>query len=256
MLQWMQIRLAKKFLGYEPTTWRVRPRQVKHPLCMRLGDSSDFYVFHQIFEIEQYSILNDLKDMRFVLDLGANIGFSSAWFLSRFPDSKIVAVEPDDRNVELCEVNLKPYGSRAKVLRGAVWSRCTQLHLVPGVFGDRREWGTQVSEAPVTKPTIGIQAWDVAALIDIAGEEAVDLIKIDIEEAELEVFGETANAWLPRVRNICIELHGPECQKVFFGALKSYDYELMYSPDKDLTFCRNLRPKETASNSPWRKRLY
>jgi len=55
------------------------------------------------------------------------------------------------------------------------------------------------------------------------------------------VFGDTARSWLPRVRNICIELHGQDCQEVFFHALKDFDYELGHSGE--LTVCRNLRLK-------------
>jgi len=39
-------------------------------------------VFEQIFIGEEYSCLCDLKDTLLILDLGANVGFSSAYFLS------------------------------------------------------------------------------------------------------------------------------------------------------------------------------
>ena len=240
--EWFLIRMGKKLADYEPGRWRVHPRPLMHPVTMRLRGSSDQSVFSQTFQEGQYSPLRDFRDVSLVLDLGANIGMSSAWFLSCFPAARVVAVEPDRRNVELCKRNLQMYGDRVLLLHGAVWSECTKLCLSQGSFGDGREWASQVM------PVAGgdVEAWDVGRLIEMAGGGNVDLLKVDIERAELAVFGETSKAWLPRVRNICIELHGPDCEAVFFNALSGFDYELGYSHNRELTICRNLRLKDAA----------
>jgi len=177
-----------------------------------------------------------------VLDLGANVGFSSAYFLSVFPKAQVVAVEPDDRNLLVCKVNLSPYGDRAIVVHGAVWSKPCKLRLLRGKYGDGREWATQVHESIEGEgsPT-EIEAWDVGRLIDLAGGGPVDLLKVDIEGAEMSVFGNSTGSWLHKVRNICIELHGADCQEVFFAALEDFDYELGHSGE--LTICRNLSPR-------------
>jgi len=175
-----------------------------------------------------------------VLDLGANVGYSSAYFLSRFPDSRVVAVEPDDRNIIVCRENLKPYGDRAILLHAAVWAERTELCVSKGTFGDGREWATQVVQ-PRGGANGDVQGWDVGSLIDMGGSASVDLLKVDIERAELAVFGQSAQEWIPRVRNICIELHGPDCEKAFFDALSGFDYELGHSGE--LTMCRNIRAK-------------
>jgi FkbM family methyltransferase len=197
-------------------------------------------VFDQIFLFEEYLCLRNLKDPSFVLDLGANVGFSSAYFLSAFPKARIVAVEPDERNLAICKINLSPYGDRALLVHGAVWSRPTTLRLLEDAVGGDREWATQVGESVEDERTPKmVQAWDVGSLIDMDGGGTVDLLKVDIERSELAVFGESSASWLHRVRNICIELHGKDCEEVFFAALKGFEYELEYSGE--LTICRNLR---------------
>jgi FkbM family methyltransferase len=240
--RWELLILRSKFGKREPARWSVRPRRVLHPLIMRLQGSSDISAFDQIFVSEEYSCLRDLKDVRFVLDLGANVGYSSAYFLSCFPNSRVLAVEPDERNVMMCKLNLLPYGDRVRVLHGAVWSNSTNLRLARGIYGDRREWATQVL-APTSDKSLStdVPGWDMQALIDLAGVSAVDLLKVDIERAELAVFGISALKWLPKVRNICIELHGKDCEEAFFAALKELEYELRYSGE--LTICRNLRSR-------------
>ena len=161
-LQWLCIRLGAKLSIDWPKTWRLHPRQVQHALTLRLRGSSDLSVFFQIFICQEYSILRNLEDVSLVLDLGANVGYSSAYFMNCFPNARIIAVEPDDQNVEICSINLKPYGSRAHILHGAVWSECTKLCLLRDAFGDNREWATQVVKPP--ESGMGhVQAWDVGS---------------------------------------------------------------------------------------------
>ena len=120
-LRWLPIRLGQKLGVGGPARWRAHPRQVRHDLIARLGGSSDMDAFCQVFIYEEYLPLRALANVSLVLDLGANAGYSSAYFLSCFPNSRVVAVEPDDRNMTISRVNLKPYGDRALLLHGAVW---------------------------------------------------------------------------------------------------------------------------------------
>jgi FkbM family methyltransferase len=239
-LAWIWYRGAGALgLKLEPRC-KLRPHQVNHDLTVGLRNSSDLYVFNQIFIHQEYRSLDSLQDVSFVVDLGANVGYASAWFLSRFPNARVLAVEPDERNIEFCRMNLEPYGPRATILHGAAWSENTSMSLSQGSFGDGREWATQVV---VSETNSGeIQAWDVATLIEMAGFPHIDLLKVDIERAELAVFSETAQRWLPKIRNLCIELHGPDCEAALFGALSGYNFDL--KRDGELTICTNLRQKE------------
>lgn len=217
---------------------RTKPRRANFPVVARLGGSSDADCYSQIFVFCQYAAVGDLNSPRLILDLGANVGYASAYFLSRFPSAKVLAVEPDPENFEICGKNLAPYGERATALHGAVWSRRSRLALSRS-SGDGREWAIQVRENEGDSSEEAVEAWDVPGLLQMAGAEYVDLLKVDIERGELELFGSGCEAWLPRVRNICIELHGADCERVFLDALRGYDYDL--STFGELTICRNLR---------------
>jgi hypothetical protein len=76
-------------------------------------------------------------------------------------------------------------------------------------------------------------------LIGLSGATEIDLLKIDIEKSELELFSRNTENWLPRIRNLCIELHGADCEAVFFRALADYSYNL--SRTGELTVCSDLR---------------
>jgi len=73
----------------------------------------------------------------------------------------------------------------------------------------------------------------------MARVEVADIVKIDIEGTEAELFASNTGQWLPRVRNICIELHGERYRKIFFDALADYDYETAESGE--FTMCLGLQ---------------
>jgi FkbM family methyltransferase len=219
---------------------KIKPRQARYPVSARLGESSDMEVFAQIYQQDEYACLRDLQSPRVIFDLGANVGFASAYFLSCFPASRVLSLEPDPHNYRLCQSNLAPYGNRSRLILGAAWSECGRLCLSRGTFGDGREWATEVVASNIGSTEATVQAYDIPSLLKLIGENQIDLLKIDIEGSELALFGSSSSKWIPLVRNICIELHGVECEQKFFGALRNCRYDL--SRSGELTICRNIRP--------------
>lgn len=239
---WEFVKLRHK-LGVEPNLWRVRPKQVDHELGVRFPSSisSDVDVFHQIFIAEEYAAMRDIENVKTVIDLGANVGYTSAFFLSCFPGCRVLAVEPDSVNLEQCSRNLAPYGKRVELLKGAVWSSGGKLSVERGLHGDGMDWGTQVRETKPEDALPVVEGWDMPTLIAKLGGGPIDVLKIDIEGAEREILRSGAREWLLEVRNLCIELHGEECQQVFMAAMADFEYEL--SRSGELTICRDIRAR-------------
>ena len=216
----------------------LKIRNAQHPLFMRIG-SSDREVLGQIFIEKEYEPIA-VSQPRTILDLGANAGYSSAYFLSKYPAASVVAVEPVSSNYAICRRNLEPYGSRAKVVHGAVWPECSKLVVDRGTFRDGREWAAQVRVAKEENVSSeSVDGYDMLTLIGLSGATEIDLLKIDIEKSELELFSRNTESWLPHIRNLCIELHGPDCEAIFFRALADYSYNL--SRTGELTVCSDLR---------------
>ncbi len=236
-LRWFFTKAFVRLPGAGLHVVTMRPPVLKYPVRVRMFPHSDDYVFDQVFVTREHAPLAGMEEPRFILDLGANVGYASALFASRYPHARILAVEPDPGNFRLCVENLRPYGDRVKVLLGAVWGHNSRLALARGQYGDGRDWAVQVREAG-DQDNAQVEAWDVPALLEFAGEEFADLIKIDIEGSEVQVFMENTD-WLSRVRNICIELHGPHCEEVFDRALRGYDYEKILHGEN--TLCLNVR---------------
>ncbi len=138
----------------------------------------------------------------------------------------------------MCRKNLAPYGKRATALQGAIWPQEGRVKLDPQAEDCANKVTTSSAGDAATAEAI-----TMPALIDAAGG-SVDLLKLDVEGSELEIFGPGAGDWLPFVRNIVIELHGPDCFDRFFGALGAYDYEL--SSQDNVYSCMNLRRRVDA----------
>jgi FkbM family methyltransferase len=235
-LQWIYGTAQHNLKFSTPSYLNVHPRYLEHPIKLRTC-TSDPFIFRQIMIENEYLPLEHLQ-ISSVLDLGANVGLASVWFLSRFPNVRVFAVEADGGNYEVCSENLAPYHERARVMRGAAWSKRTTLTLLrKSCAADNH-----VKEpTPEDKAEDRVEGWDIASLVRMSGFEHVDLAKIDVEGAEAEIFGSNIGSWLPRVRNLCIELHGDACRKTFFSALEAYDYQHAISGELDI--CLNLRPK-------------
>jgi FkbM family methyltransferase len=235
--------VQRKLGGDERTIYRVPLTGTKYPVTLR-GGRSDFVILTQIFIDDEYGPLRSLNP-KSIVDLGANIGLASIWFLNRFPEARTVAIEANPDNFNSVSTNLKPYGDRAKLILGAVWSKRTDLTVV------RRESASdaQVRESMDTDNAADrIKGWDIPSLMEAGGFRTIDILKIDIEGAEVELFRNNTEGWLPLTKNICIELHGPECEAAFFKALQDYDFE--QSTSGELTLCKNLKRKPSHQITP------
>ena len=63
------------------------------------------------------------------IDYGANIGLSSVWYARQFPEAKIIAMEPDQSNLEIASMNLAAYPN-VTLVRGGVWDMPSHLSIV------------------------------------------------------------------------------------------------------------------------------
>lgn len=217
-------RIQPKFIDYGVT---VRPR------------TSDAQVFGQIFLDREYACLDRQPQVDLILDCGANVGYSSAYFLSRFPNSRVVAIEPDPGNFEALKRNLAPYGSRARLVRAGIWSHPAPLVVSEETYRDGREWARQVRPARPGEP-VDLRGIDIGTLLAETDAERLSILKMDIEGAEAVVFADGAPAWLDRVDTIAIELHDDtafgDASRVFREAIRGKGFEVSHSGE--LTICR------------------
>ncbi len=213
------------------------------PFYFRQG-TSDVLAIKQVFVRHEYRRLQALTQIDTIIDAGANIGAASVLFLTMFPKARLIAIEPDPGNAAVLRRNLEPYGERVTVGEAALWPKAEPLQLVHAQFRDRLDWSIQVKPADAEKTVDGLT---VQQLLDHSRWHAIDLLKIDIEGAEIELFrGDTS--WLKRVKNLCIELHGLEAVRLVEHTLHPFHYQK--SVEDETTYYLQLTTKDTMPPLP------
>ena len=215
---------------------RIRPAGYDYPLYYRAG-GSDARVIEQVLVHQEYAAVAALPGVEFIIDCGANIGCTTFYLLHRYPLARAVVVEPDAGNMAVCRRNLAPFRDRVTFVEAGVWPVAGPLVVDRGSYRDGAEWSIQVRPArPGEKPDVN--AVTVPDLLAAAGFPRIDLLKIDIEGAEAELFDATAAGWLNTTRNLVVELHGPACERAVDEALAGFRFDR--ATTAELTIFLNL----------------
>jgi FkbM family methyltransferase len=191
--------------------------------------ASDLHILYTIVQRKEYapldSYLDGKQDILF-LDLGANIGAASRYFLDSYPTSRVVAVEPASANIAMCRMNLAPYGDRVRLIEAAVWNRTTRLVFDRMTTQPGTEAGIRLREpVPGEEAVDSINAVDISTLLSESSRipQTQVAVKMDIEGSEEAIFRGPSPPWLDEVCCIAIELHDsvqPNCSRNFFSALE------------------------------------
>jgi FkbM family methyltransferase len=137
-----------------------------------------------------------------ILDCGANIGLASIWLKRAYPQARITAFEADPAIHAVLERNLRRNRiTGVTAVQAAVWREETTIQF-------RCEGSDSGAIDAVAAETAGrVQDVPALRLRDLLRQaENVDLLKLDIEGAELAVL-EDAAAELHRVRAMQVEVH-------------------------------------------------
>lgn len=199
-------------------------------LTMDLRDD-DMYIYHEIFEQRVYAgkIPVKLKAPN-ILDLGANVGCSALYFMREYPDANIFCVEPDEQNFSILKNNIRDK-PKIKAVRFAVHPRYEMLELYSPEW-DNRPCAYRTKVAPAGKGTVF--GMPIASIIAMSRFSMVDVLKIDIEGAEDELFlGKNGLNWLGRVRYLIAEIHGTT-KKEIMEALRLKGFEVGFHEDTRL----------------------
>lgn len=208
-------------------------------------NTSDLHIVRQVFRLRDYDCLNRDQEIRIFVDGGANIGATSFFLLSKYPQARAIVIEPDEANLEVCRRNLGPFNDRIEVMPLALWSKTVPLKFCRHGKGQAQESAISVGSCSAEEAEIeGISLDDLFHRID---SPKVDLVKLDVEGAEQTIFSDGTLHWLDRTRNLLIEPHGPACEDALFSGLKPFLYE--ESRSGDLFVFQNIRKRDhTASN--------
>lgn len=183
--------------------------------------SPDLKVIINTLILSEYDNIN-CKDPAVIIDAGAYIGSAALYFTQKFPKATILALEPEAANFELLVKNCKEF-NKIIPINAALWSSNTTRELNDRFTG---QWGYTISNTfnkiSFTRQIVNCLSMD--DLISIYKIDTIDVLKMDIEGSEKEVF-EHASTWIEKVNIISVELHDRiniGCDRAFYLATKNF----------------------------------
>lgn len=163
--------------------------------CTLLGGEREIYQ-------EQVYAFAPAADPPIVVDCGANIGLASLWFASRFDRARVLAFEADPDIFERLKQNIVSCGftDRIEPYHRAIWRDAGGV-----TFDQEGGFSGQISRHghALVKAKVSVASTTIEAIL--AGLPRVDLLKVDIEGAECEIFNRRLD--LSRVARVFLEYH-------------------------------------------------
>ena len=174
-------------------------------VVVRSNNGSDAFIFGEVFEHRYYDFLLPFSPET-IMDLGANVGFTSIYFARKYPSAKIACVEPIPGNIQLLRNNLEMNNVQATIFPAAVATGDGRIRMEIAEL----DYGHKVAGMNYGKLLAGenveVDAITVPSLIKQLTWKRIELLKIDIEGYEGLLLNENCD-WLHRVDAICIECH-------------------------------------------------
>ena len=173
-------------------------------------------------------------DSLLIVDLGANIGAFSIAAAEAAPDARILAVEPVAPTRSRLRQHLADNGidARVHVRDYAVAGAEGSGHMVQGGgWGNASMRLASAAEEPGAGDAVRCITLDEALrdALSATGLDAIDLLKMDIEGAEHDLFRDGPSCpTLARVRSIQLEYHRTGSKAALFGRLADRGFRCVF----------------------------
>lgn len=213
-------------------TFTFSHSEYSQPIFLR-NNTSDIPTFMQVIFNQDY-LMDYNFEPKVIFDCGANIGLGTVYFKNKFPDAKIISIEPEQSNFELLLKNTKEY-SNVFCLKGGIWSKSTNLVIKDVGLGN---WGFMIEEFD-TSTKDSIKSYTIDDIMKQFDIDQIDILKIDIEGSEKELFESNYEEWLPKTKVLIVELHDrlrKGCSKSFYKALSNYDFSTTHRGENIYVF--------------------
>ena len=180
-----------------PRYTEVKTELIGHEILIP-DNASYLFMKKEIFNEEIYNFNNE-NSQPYIIDGGANIGLASIYFKLKYPNSNIIAFEPDEKIYNILQFNIKSFNlKKIKLINKGLWNENTKLS-----FKSEGADGGLISD--VNNQTLSDCVVEVLSLKPFLNKK-VDFLKLDIEGAETTVLKDIRSE-LNLVDRIFVEYH-------------------------------------------------
>jgi FkbM family methyltransferase len=213
----------------------------RHTLNFRPG-TTDIEVVRYVFKKQAFSLtrLQRWPEIRafleaqhkrgfrpLIVDAGAHIGTSTAFFALMFPTALVIAIEPEDSNFSLLLKNTE--GLNVRCIQAALSSEAKRVRVLDPGEG---HWGFRTEK---TDSERGLPSVTLDSLYEeTCGSRVFPfLVKINIEGGEEDVFSRNTG-WVQNTGIIIIELHDrilprKAVSRPFLKCVSGLDRDFLYT---------------------------
>lgn len=185
--------------------------------------TKDTATFEEIFNDNIYNLKLPI-DPETIIDAGANVGFASLFFKIKYPASRIALVEIENENVTMIKKNLKGLKD-IKIYHKGLFNKIAFFKVEDPFHASNSFVIKEVSE----NEPFDVESTTVDVIMAENNFHTLDILKIDIEGAEKDLFEKNYESWLPKVKIVMIETHDrmvPKCAFTVMNTLDKYNFML------------------------------
>ena len=198
---------------------KIYLRPIKRTVTIRRG-TTDLQCLEKVFLADEYHSPFQLSP-RLIVDGGANVGMATLFFAHQYAHARIVAIEPEHDNFQILKKNCGNLPN-VTLIQAALWSqRDATLDIHSRDAEAWAFWGGR-EIALDSQASTAISTITGPELLSRFDAEQIDLLKLDIEGSERDLFSKGTEEWLDRIQIIAIELHDrylEGCAQAFYSAL-------------------------------------
>jgi len=222
---WIEGNYAKAvYVFFLSLAWVRRPVEVRinSQVATIRCCTGDFLIARDCFGGEFDAAIEAAKPLRYglIIDAGRYIGTAAMMLAKAFPAARILSLEPSQDNFAVLRKNAARFPNIIAINKALGGNERTMQLRNRGTG----EWGYSIVQNPQDckspEALHDVEVRTIPALLKEYGSDGIDLLKLDIEGGEYELFHQPP-PWLNLARVVIAELHErivPGCEEAFRSA--------------------------------------
>jgi FkbM family methyltransferase len=207
--------------------WPVIIRYNNQKVIVYLTSGADISTIQEVFWLEEYKLPANFPTPATILDLGANTGFTAVYFSVKYPQAKIVAVEPDPQTFKCLLKNTSAHPN-ITAINCAVGPTAGEINFY---VNKKSSISSSLIDRGEGYEAVTVKALPLSEIIERYFDGKLGLLKFDIEGFEWAMFNDLGE-W-PHFQNFIGEFH-QDITKVavadFEQLFKNKSYKVSMTP--------------------------
>lgn len=153
------------------------------PFTIHVHYPTDFAVIHEVFIDREYDKFQNLNP-GIIFDLGSNVGASVKFYNILYPNANVFSFEPNPEIFKWLQENTKD-NSNNHINNCAISSKTDKLDFY---IDSDSNLASSLQQRKQSVKKISVDSYTLKDLLDKIEINKIDLLKIDVEGAEAEIF--------------------------------------------------------------------